>query len=1301
VATIDSLKEQATPPTPLFIFDCLLASGATERWSTHAVTVGGNAYAARLLKHNAFALQASADVSITLANADSHFSEIERETGFRGSQVTITFLFYDLVGNAAASETRVIFLGTGNTADEITESGFRVTFTNSLNLSRIVLPEVRIQRHCPWMFPSTAAQRLEAITGGPNGIYSDLYRCGYSADQTGGVGNLNSGVAFTSCDYTRTNCVARGMFSTDSSSNVTARFGGLEFVPQQILVRSFGEQATHLSPEVDNLALYNDFVPLVYGTAWYQPPISWAFNDGNLTHMEVVLGMGPIQGAVTVLVNDIEIPIAITGANMTATGWYTIVSPGTRNGAFDLDFVDSSGNPLGDPYGSLAYMSVVVPNRISNGVSLATVKILLQGLQLEQFDGTGTSIGVSFTNNPAWVLLDVLRRSGWLTTSLDLISFATAAEYCAETIETTDLYGNAVLTPRFECNFTISSRRSAAEVVKGIRLGSSLILYSEAGGLLGLEVENTLALQQANAPDGTNSTEQLNGGWPAYEFSDGSAAFSGILRKPNGEPAIRLYSKSGADVPNRLTAEFQDEYNGYQQDSLSLVDATDAVLTGRDVTAAFQGIGLPNFDQAARMLQLQLSKSIDGNVFVEFQTTVKGIALAMGDLITVTYLKEGLERQPFRVVQLAPGMNYQTVQVTGQWHDDAWYTTGGAGTAGGSPQGGAGVGVPRPLVGSVLDVNGIEQFGITETDTPTVGGGFTATLTVAFDPPVKPQASGANIPLVSLSPAVSTTGGTIAGGQALYYAVSAVDGSGAESGLSFVIMAMIPSGVNTNSVGLTGFSFSSGTAGFNVYRGPNPYELLEIATNVTVASSYTDSGVAATLTGPPDSNYDHANFYWRLELQPEVGANIDSSTSIGNSTLGMLTNDFAGALVRITRGKGAAQERAVVSNSSTTLTVTPAWTVTPDSTSFFVVAQTTWNFAGLTATSPATITVAFEPGATVEISGRSANALNEESAYELNPLTRWQIASGGGVDTGAPPQPVFGLNLPGQGAIDLVSVGFMTLTNTHTIMAGTLSLFSWNELNSPTAFTLAIAAASTDATITLSSAGTAVAGDLIQIDAEILQVTGTSGGGTVYAVTRGSHGSTAAAHAITPTPALVYHLTRNVTIVPFVNGFFGSPASGSYSTSIFLPDVRVGAAELFVTNSFGGGPVAMGSYGGTTDEGLRTLAGGQMSIQVEGYLGIQTDAAPPLVVESALAMRDVFAMVNEAPSGGAITLQLRQGATVFCSLTIPDGATISNVVDGFGSAPLTASSVISLDILSVPTAPGTLPGSDLTVTIRL
>jgi hypothetical protein len=41
------------------------------------------------------------------------------------------------------------------------------------------------------------------------------------------------------------------------------------------------------------------------------------------------------------------------------------------------------------------------------------------------------------------------------------------------------------------------------------------------------------------------------------------------------------------------------------------------------------------------------------------------------------------------------------------------------------------------------------------------------------------------------------------------------------------------------------------------------------------------------------------------------------------------------------------------------------------------------------------------------------------------------------------------------------------------------------------------------------------------------------------------------------------------------------------------------------------------------------------------------------------------------------------------------------VFSGFGKAPLTADDRIYLDVVSVPGAPNTLPGRDLTVTIRM
>ena len=249
-------------------------------------------------------------------------------------------------------------------------------------MQRVLLPPVRIERRCPWEFPANLDQRTEAVTGGDEGIYSHFFRCGYSPDVPLGVGNLNGAVPFTSCSFTRADCDARGMFSQDSLVNITRRFGGIEFVPAAISVRSYGEKGTHVSPLEDNEARYNDFVPLVYGTVWHSPLIVFSRNDGNLTRMEVLLSMGEIQGLTTVLVNNIEIPLGQAGANMTGTGWYGQFSSGNRTGNFNPDFSDSSGNPLGDPYGSMAYVSVVVPNRINNGLSLPTIQVLMQGMKL-------------------------------------------------------------------------------------------------------------------------------------------------------------------------------------------------------------------------------------------------------------------------------------------------------------------------------------------------------------------------------------------------------------------------------------------------------------------------------------------------------------------------------------------------------------------------------------------------------------------------------------------------------------------------------------------------------------------------------------------------------------------------------------------------------------------------------------------------------------------------------------------------------------------------------------------------------
>jgi len=1306
MTTIDVLKELEVPGTPLLLFNCTLPTGDVQYWSTHSVTVNGQQYLSRVLKHNIFDLNSSPEaatdgvstVSITLANADSFLSSIEQNIGWKGSNLVVTFLFFDLTNQVVASNSQVVFRGIANPPDQSTESTLRLSFTNTLNLQRVFLPAVRIQKTCPWNFPSTAAQRQEAVSGGTLGVFSPFYQCGYSPDQSGGVGNMNAGVPYTTCDYSRAQCTQRGMFSTDNQNNVTRRFGGIEFVPASIIVRTYGAKTSQLSSPLPNQALYNDFVPLIYGTGWIQPPIVLALNDGNLTHFEVLLGSGQITSVVTVIVNNTQIPVGVNGTNMTATGWYNVISYGTRNGSFNPDFSNSLGQPLGDPYGSMAFMSVVVPNSISNGTSLPDIEVLIQGLQVAQFDSNGNYISNVFTNNPAWVMLDALLRSGWTLSQLDLASFSAVALRCNALIPTVDVNGNSTTIPRYQCNLLLTGSRSAGDIVRGIRNGSAMYLTFDLNGLIQLNAEDTLANQQPTQSASSNGTEELDGGWPAYEFGDD--AFSGIVRSANGTPSLTVTSQSIANSPNQYTVEFQDEFNDYQQDSLSLVDIDDVLLTGQTVTTALTVLGLPNFDQANRAAALQLYKSVYGNTYVQFETSVKGVGLRPGDIITLTYARQGYSRQPFRITKLSPGINYITAVITAQIHDDDWYTIVNSEAGGSGFQAPSAVGIPRPLVGSVLDSNGVEQFGIVESSTESTDGAVTESLSVSFSVPDKPTTSSAGIPLMGLNAQVNDTGGTLAGGQVLYYGISADDVNGAEGGLSFIATVNVPAGDNTNQVTLVSLSFSPAAVSFNVYRGPNPTQVLLIASAQAIAGEFVDSGLTASLQGPPDPNYDHANFNWRLELQPPEQVSIFSATTVGSSALNMVVNLYNGATVRITMGTGAGQEQTIASNSATTLTITTRWSVPPDTTSYFLIADSTWQFGASSNATPVSFAVPNRQGITIHVSGLSANVLNQECAYALSPLTRWTItgSSGSEVDTAVSGQPVFGLYPIGAGSVEVLGIAFASLDNTLSITAGTLTLAYWDELNGPSTILLSTAMGVSDVSVSVATAVSASSGDLLQIDAEVMIIQQNLTNSTIIPVTRATHGTTAVAHTA---ETGVYLLEEKIFIMPFAEDFFGSPASGSYAFPITIPDVRIAAGELFMTNSRGNSSVAAESFTNTTDLGLRSLLGGQLTIQIEGPLAIQTNAAPPLVVDTSCSVRDVSAVVQDAPTGAAVTMQVTLNGNVYCELTIAMGATVSNVVDGFALGPLQAEAILGLNITSVVQTANTQPGSDLTVTIRL
>ncbi len=1305
--SVYQLKEAECPGTPLFLFDFTLGDGSVQRLSTHTVSWGGNNYAARVLDHNAFEFKSGIDDTIgsasslrlLLADADAVMSEIDRTSGWKGADLAVTFLFFDLATGIAASDAIVVFRGIGDPVNEATETTLQLSFVNRLNLQRCYLPAIRIQRRCPWTFPADSAQLQEAVSGGSAGVWSPFYSCGYSAGQTGGAGNLNGSVPFTDCDRSRGQCQQRGMFTEDNSNRVTRRFGGIEFVPPQIMVRSYGERGRHLSPVIDNLAVYNDCVPLIYGTAWYQPPIVFARNDGNLTRMEVLLGSGEIDGVDKVIVNDVEIPVGQPNTNMTGTGWYTVVSTGTRDGAFNTDFSDSSGNPLGDPYGSMAFLSVVVPNAISDGTSLPEVDVLMRGLHLSRYDTSGTLVDIAFSNNPAWVLLDVLRRAGWDAADINIPSFAEAAEVCDVLIPATDLNGNPMTVARFQCNLIVTWRRSVGDLVRGISNSAGILLTMGVDGLLEAVLQNTIALQQSTKTPGSNATAMLNDGWPAYEFGD--TVFSGIARTASGSISLTVSSTTLADTPNRFTIEFQDQLNEYQQDSLSLSDLDDVLLTGQELTVALRALGIPNFSQAGRTLARELNKAVNGNVFVQFETSVRGAGLKPGDIISLTYAREGWTREPFRITSIAPGVNYRTAVISAQIHDDAWYSdTATVTQPAGRRQGSAGTGIPSPLAGSVVNFDGSTDYGISELQQAQSDGTVSTLLTVTFIAPRKPAASAASIPLISLSALVDSTHGTLPGGTTYYFGVSGLDAGGNETALSFLVTASTPFGSSTNTITLQSLSFSSLTASFNVYRGSTPQTLRMIATEVTLSGTFSDGGLAGTSTPPPDQNYDHANFFWRMETQPAVLASEFSATTIGNSTLEMPVNEYTGLAARIAGGTGAGQEQIIASNTAQLLTLAAPWAAIPDVTSEFTVAEAGWSLGGTTTSNQIVFQVPTEPGSTAQICGRSANAFNEECGYSQSLVSRWQIGMGTGnlTDSDIPPTPVYGLAVTGRGGLEVSGIGFSTLTDTTTISSGSLTLYYWNELNGAAGSQLASPLDASSTSCTPVAGATFSLDDVLQIEGEILLVSLAPGSGGTLTINRGVLSSTAAAHA---SGAAIYTLTRRTYVMPFPERFFGSPSSGTYAYGIVLPNARVGAAEFFMTNRVGDGPVQSNCYTSTTDEGLRTLSGGQFCFQIAGIVAVQNDAGPKVTVDRARSIGGVFATVNVAPSGGDIVVALTQNESEMCRVTITNGLTASATLDGFGLGVLTAGATLNLNVVSVPTGVTSMPGQDLTVTVTL
>src|SRR2546428_619768 len=118
-----------------------------------------------------------------------------------------------------------------------------------------------------------------------------------------------------------------------------------------------------------------------------------------------------------------------------------------------------------------------------------------------------------------------------------------------------------------------------------------------------------------------------------------------------------------------------------------------------------------------------------------------------------------------------------------------------------------------------------------------------------------------------------------------------------------------------------------------------------------------------------------------------------SSTALADSTKTWTANQWAGRPVVINAGTGAGQTRTVLSNTTDTLTVSPAWDPIPDATSEYVITQTATTLQDITKTwtvdqwagRPVRIAAGAGAGQTGTGSTNTANTLTVSPAWTTMP----------------------------------------------------------------------------------------------------------------------------------------------------------------------------------------------------------------------------------------------------------------------------------------------------------------------------
>lgn len=1084
--SLNSAKELALGYQSLLLATFQFTDGTYLRLSTKPLNVseggyqyGGADYLGRLLDENIQAIQSRSEqgidripqVSLKIADPDATIwngYEQDAYKGFKGATLTLTFTFWEAdTGNFASDSLTWVFVCDAPQQRDA-QGNITVTANASHNLQKVDLPVWKIQPRCANNFPATLAQRQD----GADNEDSPFWNCGYCPDGSGG--NVCGNGSYTTCNYTPADCKARGMYTQDSSSRWTSRYSGEQWAPpnREVRSKSYAQGKTITVFDSQNPNLYDQYVPMLYGTQWLEPVQLNMVQDGNSARLEAVICQDDITqyGILMVLVNDHVIPQWYgTGDPLYRWQFCTDnghLSTGDRSGARsnDAGYNDTSGHPLGDPHGGKATIEIVVYLDLVGGGGSPNVRILARGPKLRVYTNA-TTYTKQFTANPVWQLMDLLIWSNYKYSQIDIANFVTASAYCDPSVSYTDLNGNTSSHARFRSSFALTKRQKASDVVQSLLQSFDGQLGYGPTGLLQLQIHQTLADQQPSAIAGSNYNTAVLSMHANGTAANGYVAY--LFDESNIDGPVKITSRPNSDSPNRVNFGFQDEDNRWQDDSITMVDTADIARSGgyggsQETPASVNITGVCNFDQGIRDANVYLAETLRGNEigdtrgtrYFEVSSNFRGVHLKVGQICMVRFQQLGLEpatplQSPSgtpvmgilaRLIKIAPTTDWEKATYTLQWHEDIWYTDAyGQQPARfySDPSKHKPARLPYPwqpngeipMGSNALGRN--SNFALAQVYSKDSAGNTIATLVVNGVPPANSFGAVAP-PLVGTQGTTANSGGSITGGQTIVMCISAKDSTGKYSPLSKPCLVSIPTGTNTNTATSATVNWQTGTSGYILFAGPDEQHMAVQASGTTTPSSFTLTSLANSTYGPPDVlfyrflpqvklerhggpwgqqvsvvgsgtlKFNGATFstnQWAgrvvslyakyqsqvnvpikdflvssntsdtLTVTPDPSSNsivtgdvfvmrhkatTYSATTIGDSNI---VNCYypsgdnvseAGYIVRIIAGTGANQWRNIASNNSTIYTVDKAWDVTPDSTSIFVIEESTWQTVNAT-----------------------------------------------------------------------------------------------------------------------------------------------------------------------------------------------------------------------------------------------------------------------------------------------------------------------------------------------------------------